>query len=116
MSNYLRPRWKECLQLRGEGLSFRQIGERLGISGTMAHLHYLKATRQDDKKNPLYGLSVRAKNCLKNCDIATRGEALDAYNSGLLKPLKHPRLYGWKTHKEVAAWLGLPEPIKPKPK
>lgn len=30
------------------------------------------------------------------------------------KPASH-RQYGWKTHKEIAAWLGLPEPMRPKP-
>ena len=62
------------------------------------------------------GLSVRAANCLWNINIRSREQALEAYQSGRLKPLKYPRNYGWKSHKEVAKWLGLPEPQKQAPR
>lgn len=50
----------------------------------------------------------------------SKAELMDAFVSGKFypseggKPASH-RQYGWKTHKEIAAWLGLPEPMKPKP-
>jgi len=56
-------------------------------------------------------LSVRAWNCLNSFNINSREEALAAYQSGRLTVGKRgPRNYGWKSHKEVARWLGLPEP------
>lgn len=59
------------------------------------------------------GLSRRVEICLNNCDIFSRKEALEAYKSGRLHPLKYPPRYGWVSHKELAKWLKLPEPQKP---
>ena len=62
------------------------------------------------------GLSTRCKLCIHNMDLKSRDDVLQAYKSGRLKPegKKHPRNYGWKSHREIAKWLGLPEPVKPK--
>ena len=63
------------------------------------------------------GLSVRAVNCLNNAGINSRKQTLEAYTSGRLHPDKcTPRGYGWLTHKQVAKFLGLPEPQRPTPK
>lgn len=60
------------------------------------------------------GLGIRASNCLSNCNIKSREEALAAFKSGVLQPgKKGPRNYGLETHKQVAKWLGFPEPKKP---
>lgn len=102
-------------QLRKQGLSFREIGERMGISSVRARQLYLaakcKLTREPHWTD---GLSVQSANCLNNCNINSREEAMEAYQSGKLRVGNgRPRNYGWKTHKEVAKWLGLPEPQKP---
>lgn len=60
-------------------------------------------------------LSVRVVNCLYNAGLESREAVLEAYKSGRLRP-KSPRNYGWKSHQEVARWLGMPEPTKRKPK
>jgi hypothetical protein len=64
------------------------------------------------------GLSTRAQNVLYNNDFSSREGVLAAYKSEKLHPTKglRPRNYGWKCHKEVAKWLGLPEPNKSIPK
>lgn len=60
------------------------------------------------------GLSYRLKNILSNLNINSREEALVAYQSGRLNFRgKGTRNYGWKSHCELARWLGLPPTIKP---
>ena len=65
-------------------------------------------------------LSIRARNCLNSIGIKTKEQAVEAINDGRLHPDNNPikqiavRNYGWKTHKEVCKWLGLPEPHKAK--
>lgn len=78
------------------------------------------------KESPASELSVRAANCLSNSGIETKEQAKQAIIEGRLKPDKKVwnwnapiqnrgiRNYGWKTHKEVCKWVGLPEPHKPK--
>lgn len=58
------------------------------------------------------GLWTRAANCAKSIGVTSREELLAAYQAGELIPLRFPRNYGWLAHKAVAAWLGLPEPMK----
>ena len=58
------------------------------------------------------GLLMRAATCAESIGITSRQELMDAYLGGKLIPLKTPRNYGWLAHKAVAAWLGLPEPMK----
>ena len=103
-------------QLRESGLGFKEIGERMGISSSRAQQIYSREKWRLVRPELWDGfLSVRASNCLHNCGINSREETMEAYQSGRIRPLKHPRNYGWKTHKEVAEWLGLPEPKKPVP-
>ena len=113
-------------QLRKQGLKFKEIGKRMGISLSRAQQLYRSAEwRLNREPHWMDGLSVRAANCLNNCNINSREEALEAYQSGRLRVGKRgprnygkcgPRNYGWKSHKEVAKWLGLPEPQKPAPR
>ena len=101
-------------QLRKEGLKFKDIGQRMNVGAQRARQLYESAERRLNREpHWMNGLSVRAANCLNNCNINSRQEALEAYQSGRLRPLKYPRNYGWKSHKEVAKWLRLPEPMKP---
>lgn len=59
------------------------------------------------------GLSTRLVNCLKQSGVETRDQALEAYLTGKLRPLKGTRNYGWKCHIELASRLGFPAPRKP---
>lgn len=62
------------------------------------------------------GLSCRAWVCLDNNGIRTKSEAKAKILSGFLHPDRSIKIrnYGWKTHKEVCKWAGLPEPFPEK--
>lgn len=104
--------------LRKQGLKFKDIGKRMNVGAQRARQLYTSAEyRLNREPRWMDGLSVRAANCLWNININSREEALEAYQSGRLHVGKRgPRHYGWKSHKEVAKWLGLPEPQKPAPR
>ena len=105
-------------QLRKQGLKFKEVGKRMGISsGRAQQLYHNAEWRLNLAPHWMDGLSVRAANCLNYYNINSREEALEAYQSGRLRVgQRGPRNYGWKSHKEVAKWLGLPEPQKPAPR
>ena len=99
--------------LRGKNLSFREIGEIMKIDKQRANWYYRDAIYQMNKEpTPMDGLSIRVQNALNNCWINTPEKAMEAFKSGKLRPCKYPRNYGWKSHAELAKWLGLPEPTK----
>ncbi len=110
----LGERQKLAYTLRKEGMKFKEIGERMCISVNRARQLYSFAEYLLNRE-PHWddGLSVRAANCMNNLNIHSREDALKAYQSGILRVGKRsPRNYGWKSHKEVAKFLGLPEPTK----
>jgi hypothetical protein len=108
--------------LRKQRLTFKQIGERMGVSsGRAREIFRMAEWMVNHGEHWTDGLSTRSANCLCNNDINSREAALEAYQSGKLNPdtkFGNPgtRSYGWKSHKEVAKWLGLPEPQKPLPR
>ncbi len=53
------------------------------------------------------GMSVRLANTLNNANIHNKKDALEIYRSG--KILEY-RNFGWKCYRELARWLGEPEP------
>lgn len=57
-------------------------------------------------------MGIQLANVFNNLDLNTKAEIRQAFESGRLNPRK-VRHYGWESHREVAKWLGLPEPIKP---
>ncbi len=108
-----------------ENKTFRQIGQLIGCGPARAAQLYHDAKRRQkyndegERGNPYYGLSVRATNCLTNCNLANREEILSAVQRGLLHPTKKDgygplRNYGKKTHDEVCQWLGVPVLEKPR--
>lgn len=107
-----RERQATASHLRQQGLTFAEIGRRMGCSAARANAIYLDAewaaNRPPSWKN---GMSVRALCVLDRLGLNDRESALAAYHSGQLHP-RNPlaRNYGWTTHREIAAWLGLPEP------
>ena len=104
-------------QLREQGLTFKEIGKRMGVNTERARTLFCRSTYRisEDPESVHYGLSTRAANRLCNyLNIRNRKEATKAYKAGKL----HPETckvngYGWKTYKEIAEWLGFPEPQKP---
>lgn len=103
-------------RLREEGLTFKQIGEQLGVGAQRARQIWAREIwRLTREPHWMDDLSIRAANILNNLNLKSRKEVLEAYNSGRLNPSSKcgVRNYGWGTHKEIAAWLGLPEPMMP---
>lgn len=60
---------------------------------------------------PLSSLSFRTSNVLERFNLTDKEEVRKAILDGSLSPRKN-RNYGCKSHREVHAWLGLPEPIQ----
>lgn len=116
---------KEMMQERGYKIPMSEW-EAIGLRGcgrmTLRELIKIGWVTE----SPASELSSRAAHCLSNVGIETKEQARQAITQGRLKPDKKPwkwnstnedrgvRNYGWKTHKEVCKWAGLPEPQKPK--
>ena len=117
-SDLLGERRTLAYNLRNQGMKFKEVGKRMGVGAQRAAQLYASAKwRLNREAHWMDGLGVRAANCLNNCNINSREEALEAYQSGKLRVGKRgPLNYGWKSHKEVAKWLGLPEPQKAAPR
>lgn len=67
-------------------------------------------------EDPTSELTTRAANCLWRVGVKSKEEARAAILDGRIRVPKgkHKLLnYGWKTHREVCRWAGLPEPQKP---
>lgn len=108
----LTVRQREAYDLRKQGKTFVQVGEAMGIGKQRARdLYMIARVRSDRDPHWMDGLSVRAGNCLNNFGLKSREEAKEAFSSGKLKP-GELRCYGWKTHVEVAKWLGVIVPQK----
>ena len=99
-------------QLREQGLKFKEVGAKLGASACRARqLYCLAKWWLEREPHWTDGLNVRAANALLNSGIKSRDETLAAFKTGTLHlGIGGPRNYGIKSHKEVAKWLGLPEP------
>ena len=110
-NNLLTPAQRLAVQLRDEGLKFKEIGKHMNVSGMRANQIYQQAKGiLDDRPHWSDGLSSRAKNCLlMNAGLKSRDELLHLFKSGQILRVRN---YGWNTHKEVAEWLGLPIPQK----
>ena len=98
-------RVKEIALLRGLGYSFREIGDRLGISPQAVSLmlsRHRRAAKLLDKTLQLHGLSSRAVNALGRHSIRTREEARER---NILAILPSERNCGSKTVSEIERWL-----------
>ena len=110
--NLLTERELIAYKLRREGLKFDEIGKRMGICKQRANLLYVYAKATMNSAPKWHdGLSTRLRKCIKNSGINSRDELQRMFLNGELEKCRH---YGWQMHKEVARWLGLPEPSKPK--
>ena len=110
--NLLTERELIAYKLRKEGLKFKEIGERMGICTRRANSLYVYAKATMNSAPKWHdGLSTRLRKCIKNSCINSRDELQRMFLNGKLEKSRH---YGWQMHKEVAMWLGLPEPSRPK--
>jgi len=111
----------EIAKLRDEcGLSFDEIGKRFGITSSTArqlhHSYHARLKREKLWENHwAFGLSTRTNVILCAMGVNSLREAKSRFKE--LNPFskRKPRGYGWKTHVELARFLGLPEPQKRKP-
>ena len=98
-------RVKEIALLRGLGYSFREIGDRLGISPQAVSLmlsRHRRAAKLLDRTLQLRGLSSRAVNALGRHSIRTREQARQR---NILAILPYERNCGNKTVNEIERWL-----------
>src|ERR1041385_6575087 len=101
-----------------EKQTFKAIGQAIGTSAGRTAELYHKAKRlqerhkQGEKGDPYFGLSVRAANVCNHANLLNRSQIEAAIKDGRLHPRNTVgcRNYGWKTHREIHKWLGLPEP------
>ncbi len=99
-----------AFDLRQSGLTFKAIGKQLSVgTQTARNLVFDHMGWLDHTDDWFFGLRSIVSNALLNIGMKSREETLSAYLSGMLKPEKF-RGYSWRCHKEVASWLGLPEP------
>lgn len=95
----------EIAMWRGLGYSFREIGEKFGISPQAVSLMLSRHHRavKSLRNNPqLHGLSARAVNVLGRYSIRTRDEA---HARHILAVLPRERNCGRKTIEEIQHWL-----------
>jgi hypothetical protein len=107
-------------QLRGQGFTFKNIGEQIGVSPGRANQIYreciwmIRFRFLYEKTRWTIGLSSRIVKIIERNGIKSRNELIDVFESydpdSKESGLKN---YGWKTHKEVAKWLERPEPQEP---
>lgn len=112
------------IAMRAGGRRLYSVVARLIGYGVLFPCHFKDAHHYSDKitakliesglvYNPYDGLSSRATYCLMNADVDSKDQVAEAISTGKLNPLPGTtgvRNYGWKTHREVCAWAGLPVP------
>ena len=99
-------------ELRTAGKTFSEIAQELSVSPGRARQIVENAARKIDHYNnrasdPLYGLSVRAANCLLNRGLNTRDKIIAAIASGEIAEKCHIRNFSRKTYVEVCTWAGV---------
>lgn len=77
------------LVLRNKGMTFKAIGEALGLTPSRARNLYLRACGRRTGKKPAWtdGLSQRLANCLRWLEFNSREEVAQALQSGHLHRL-----------------------------
>jgi len=109
----LGPRSLLAVGLRRSGMTFRKIGERIGVGGGRASQivaageRKLKRWEQGDDA---VELDCRSANCISNAGVGFSRESVkEAIESGVLHPsICSLRNYGWKTHKICCEYAGIP--------
>lgn len=109
----LGPRSLLAVGLRRSGMTFRKIGERIGVGNKRASQIVARGERKlklwEDGVDSVE-LDCRAANCISNAGVGFSREAVkEAIESGVLHPsVCRLRNYGWKTHKICCEYAGIP--------
>lgn len=99
-------------ELRSSGMTFRAIGEAIGVCAGRAAQIWNKEEKRINEKHWTDGLDVRTANCLNNSGATNREEALALFKLWDSKQKRKPLNYGRGSHEILAEWLGLPKPEK----
>jgi hypothetical protein len=83
------------------------IADHLGLNSKQrAFQLYHQAKSMPTKDHPLYGLSTRARNCLRQMRLQNKTEIKQAMEDGKLDPFTNrTRNYGFATFVEIKQWL-----------
>lgn len=97
-------RYLQAFKFRESGMTYREIGEKLGVSGQTARFMVWKANRLlCADKTSFLGLTTKTANVLL-CDYKTREEVEEGVKSGEITPKNTPNL-GKKGYAEILRWL-----------
>lgn len=93
------------VKLRGEGLTYRLIGEHLKMSKQRVY-QIIQAGRQRDldRAKWTFGLSVRNAKLMDRLELKSKEDARNAVLSGGIAPLKWVN-FGRKSYTDLCQWL-----------
>lgn len=93
------------VKLRGEGLTYRLIGEHLKMSKQRVY-QIIQAGRQRDldRAKWTFGLSVRNAKLMDRLELKSKEDARNAVLSGGIAPLKWVN-FGRKSYTDLCKWL-----------
>ena len=100
-----------AVNLRRMGMTYREIGERFGVSGSRASQIVAggeRMLRLRENGVDSVELDCRTSNCISNAGVGFSREAVkEAIEGGVLNVHK-VRMYGRKTHKICCEYAGIP--------
>tara|TARA_B100001964_G_scaffold55656_1_gene62905 strand:+ start:128 stop:616 length:489 start_codon:yes stop_codon:yes gene_type:complete len=110
----------KAVELRRSGMTYKQVGEALGVGPCRARQIVVNSEwklrlveeGKDKKRIAVLELGVRACNVLCNARIAAdRASVREAIEDGRLNPRPNGlRNFGWKTYTELCKYAGLENP------
>lgn len=105
----------KVMQLRAQGLTYKDIGQSLKMSKQRVYQIILAGKQRDiDKEKWTYGLSVRNAKLMEKLGIESHLDLSRAIVSGDIMPYRWPN-FGRKSYVDLCQWLGV-EPKEDKPK
>ena len=103
------------VQMRSEGLTLQEIGDKLNLSRQRIH-QVIASAKEMEETLRLWGFpfSNRTFRVLEDLCIHSKEEALALYKSGHLYP-GAIWSFGWKSYREICEWLEV-EPLNRRPR
>jgi len=110
----------KAVELRRSGMTYKQVGEALGVGSCRARQIVVNSEwklrlideGKDKELIAALELGVRACNVLRNVGVsADRASVREAIEDGRLNP--NPSMtvdYGWKTHSQMCEYAGMGNP------
>lgn len=93
------------VKLRGEGLTYRLIGEHLKMSKQRVYQIIQAGQQRDlDRAKWTFGLSVRNSKLMDRLELKSKEDARNAVLSGGIAPLKWVN-FGRKSYTDLCKWL-----------